>query len=996
MKRILGIVLIVMLLLLPFSSVYALETPQQPQLDNFTTNEEIKDYNNKVEQYNIEVDKYNATVDEEYKTAVDNANQQNEAGLKTQEETQKAHDDAIAANEQATADANRQNEEIDKQNEINKKEVEDWNTAEDNKAVERQQEISNIVNQNEQNKNDIEAWNKTEDDKVNTRQQEINSVNESNKAVQEHNTQEQAKVEASEKAKADAEQQNINNEAEVNAHNAEELKKENEYNAAVEAAYQIALQAEADRVAQLEAENEAITAANQAELDRVAAENKANDDEKARIDAANEAAQTAYEAEKARIESENAAAQQAYETEKARIEAENNAAQTAYETEKARIEAANKTAVDTYEAEKARIEKENKDTMDAYNAEVSRITAENEELLNNYKDEVIKVNTHNTFVDNVDAKIEQDDSEARGFTNYSTTDTPTDWSDNTDESSLKTIQIEKSDTPTGEKIKVINLHLFLDESYPYSPDCYQTYIENNSFELDEEMKNRAVLTEWETAEIDYDDTVTMSSEASSFAGNIVWLNGKRQWFGTDPKPYFFRAIEGYTQGYWTPGGSMLATTATVQEEGWTPGGETYTAQYAEETAYSSYLYNGQPMVEEIKVRTTDKQEPKNIFTIFTYLFTRLAPEPEKQELPDEPTLQDLPEKPVLQDLPEEPVLQDLPTPPTLQELPTEPTPQELPQEPTLETFTPNPVTPAVIQDLNEIVPNTITKGELYEKDLWEYNPISVPEIYVPSFLEEQAVPDVYSPQYKTFVPADIPEEYVPIYKTYTEIEHIIPVLTEIPSIIYWTLINPPAEPTHLTHLSLLDLLPEPDPIVPEPDPEPINPEVPDPEPIDDPTPGITPTPVDNDPTPTVPIYGRGDDPEEVKIATTTPATIINQPTPKANPEIGSWALINLIATILSCVIAIILAFVKKKTDDEKEEYTDEEKKDIRGLRRFKIYSILVGIISIIAFILTEDMTLPMVLIDKWTILMLILLLVNIINIFIMRKKSKQEDEDDDK
>ena len=147
MKRILGIVLIVMLLLLPFSSVYALETPQQPQLDNFTTNEEIKDYNNKVEKYNAEVDKYNATIDEEYKTAVDNTNQQNEAGLKTQEETQKAHDDAIAVNEQATADANRQNEEIDKQNEIKKKEVEDWNTAEDNKAVERRQEIFNIVNQ---------------------------------------------------------------------------------------------------------------------------------------------------------------------------------------------------------------------------------------------------------------------------------------------------------------------------------------------------------------------------------------------------------------------------------------------------------------------------------------------------------------------------------------------------------------------------------------------------------------------------------------------------------------------------------------------------------------------------------------------------------------------------------------------------------------------------------------------------------------------------------
>ena len=270
-----------------------------------------------------------------------------------------------------------------------------------------------------------------------------------------------------------------------------------------------------------------------------------------------------------------------------------------------------------------------------------------------YEKEKTAVETHNTFVDNVDSKIETDSSESRGFTNNATHDAPTDWSDDTDENTLKTIQIEKSNNPSGQKIKVINLHVFLDETLPYSPDCYQTSIDDDSFELDEEMTNRAVLTEWETAEIDYDDTVTLFSEAANFAGNIVWLNGKRQWFGTDPKPYFFRAIEGYTQGYWMPGGSMMETTATVNEYGWFDGGETYTAQYAEETAYSSYLYNGQPMVEEITVRTTDKQEPKNIFAIFTYLFTRLASEPEKKEVPNPPELEELETfVPIVMEIPE--------------------------------------------------------------------------------------------------------------------------------------------------------------------------------------------------------------------------------------------------------------------------------------------------------------------------------------------------------
>ena len=57
-------------------------------------------------------------------------------------------------------------------------------------------------------------------------------------------------------------------------------------------------------------------------------------------------------------------------------------------------------------------------------------------------------------------------------------------------------------------------------------------------------------------------------------------------------------------------------------------------------------------------------------------------------------------------------------------------------------------------------------------------------------------------------------------------------------------------------------------------------------------------------------------------------------------------------------------------------------------------SILVGIISVIAFILTEDMSLPMVLTDKWTFLMILLLIIEIVNIFIIRRQSKGEEDDD--
>lgn len=211
-------------------------------------------------------------------------------------------------------------------------------------------------------------------------------------------------------------------------------------------------------------------------------------------------------------------------------------------------------------------------------------------------------------------------------------------------------------------------------------------------------------------------------------------------------------------------------------------------------------------------------------------------------------------------------------------------------------------------------------------------------------------------------------------ETFVKKPYIEANLVEVPEVIEWTLLPAPIKQAYLSYLDKMGLLPEPTP-----------------------TPTVTPTPT---PTPVI-IYGRGDgDPvEEVQITDTeTPTTMItaaNIPKSKPKPAEGSWALINLICAILSCIIAVVLLFIKKKTDDEEEEYTDEEKKDIHGIRRFKIYSILVGIISVIAFILTEDMTLPMILIDKWTILMVILLLVNVINIFVMRKKSKEEDDDDD-
>ena len=473
--------------------------------------------------------------------------------------------------------------------------------------------------------------------------------------------------------------------------------------------------------------------------------------------------------------------------------------------------------------------------VDEYNAKVDeynqQVDTNYEEAYTAYTEEKEKVEANNEFVDKVEEKVEADSSEARGFENNTTNEIPpTDWDDETSEENLKTIQIEKSNNPTGKTIKAINLHVYLKEDAVFN-DLTSTFydsIENNKFVLSENIKNNAALIEWEVATLDYDDTVTLSYQTNVFAGNTGQIKGKEQWLGINnsrlvitsnpdvapinyPFYYFLRGIEGYTQGYWSIGSDMYSANATEVNYDYS-GGTTYSIHYAEKSATIHYYYNGEDTTEEVMVRTTDKQEPKNIFALFTYIFKRLAPEPEKQELPTEPV-----------------------------------------KEP------------------------------------------------------------------------------------------------------------------YLSHLDKLNLLEVPTIVPTKPTP--------------------APTPIKNS------TYGYGDPENDVVIATTNPpTTIIDKPTPKTEPEKGSWALINLITTILACICALVLLFVRKDTEDN--EPTNKEKKDMRKMVITKITSILVGIISIIAFILTEDMSLPMVYTDKWTLLMILLLIIEIVNIFIIRQQSKGEENDD--
>lgn len=145
-------------------------------------------------------------------------------------------------------------------------------------------------------------------------------------------------------------------------------------------------------------------------------------------------------------------------------------------------------------------------------------------------------------------------------------------------------------------------------------------------------------------------------------------------------------------------------------------------------------------------------------------------------------------------------------------------------------------------------------------------------------------------------------------------------------------------------------------------------------------------------------------------------TIDGSELPAADTERGEdyWALINLICMILTWITAILglIFYVRRRDQASKladqnaealkaaaasgtpadlEETEDADKLKRKGIIRALV--IVVAIISLILFILTEDMTLPMELVDEWTIWMIILLVIALVLALVSRKVTAEPDEE---
>ena len=179
------------------------------------------------------------------------------------------------------------------------------------------------------------------------------------------------------------------------------------------------------------------------------------------------------------------------------------------------------------------------------------------------------------------------------------------------------------------------------------------------------------------------------------------------------------------------------------------------------------------------------------------------------------------------------------------------------------------------------------------------------------------------------------------------------------------------------------------------------------------TPPTSPTPVS--PPPVTPRYIQQVVPaptpqEEVKKEKTPKAEpkeekVEKEKTPKARPE-KFWALINLICAIVTVLFGLLLLISKrhKNKDDEEDDETkdqtttneDEEKEQEKKRGAFtRVLAVLIAILSVVFFLVTEDMSLRWTWTDQWTIWMVVIGLVQIVVFFVGRKWKNVDDDEDE-
>ena len=142
-------------------------------------------------------------------------------------------------------------------------------------------------------------------------------------------------------------------------------------------------------------------------------------------------------------------------------------------------------------------------------------------------------------------------------------------------------------------------------------------------------------------------------------------------------------------------------------------------------------------------------------------------------------------------------------------------------------------------------------------------------------------------------------------------------------------------------------------------------------------------------------------PEVTPTPTTTPEVIVEPETPQAARD-NSWALLNLICSAGTVLLGLFLLISKTKKEEEEDEdeqkgfaNEDDEANHYKRNKLYRLLGVVTAVASVLVFIFTEDMRAKMVIIDRWTLLMVVLLFVNVVTFYLGRRWQEDEDEEEE-
>ena len=125
------------------------------------------------------------------------------------------------------------------------------------------------------------------------------------------------------------------------------------------------------------------------------------------------------------------------------------------------------------------------------------------------------------------------------------------------------------------------------------------------------------------------------------------------------------------------------------------------------------------------------------------------------------------------------------------------------------------------------------------------------------------------------------------------------------------------------------------------------------------------------------------------VATPATAQIADQAAPQAGFTIETWALGNLILSVVGILIAAVtfIVFFSRRSEE-----VDANGKTTKSNKKFSgsIASIILAILAVIVFILTQDMTLPMIMVDGWTLTHVIITILQIVLMGVVFSKVRTE------